>query len=75
MVIISEEAFPEGQKMALVPTMTFPKEPRDTGVSLIVIGAAPGSTVSVVNMMGYDIVSKFLQESILKRKGELRSSS
>jgi hypothetical protein len=58
MVIVSEEAFPEGQKMVLVPTMTFPKESRYTGVPSIVIGAAPGRTVSVVNMIGCDIVSK-----------------
>jgi hypothetical protein len=41
-----------------VPTTTFPKESRDTGIPSIVIGAAPGRTASVVNMMGCDIVSK-----------------
>ena len=44
--------------MVLVPTTTFPKESRDTGVPSIVIGTTPGRTVSVVNMMGCDIVSK-----------------
>jgi hypothetical protein len=58
MVIISEEAFPEGQKMVLVPTTTFLNESRDTGIPSIVIETAPGRTVSVVNMMGCDIVSK-----------------
>lgn len=57
-MIVSEEAFPDGQKLVLVPTTTFPEESIDTGVPSIVIGAAPGRTISVVNMMGCDIVSK-----------------